>query len=91
MTKWEEIKDVFNWGHIRKRGAGWFIRNVVNLIDDPFDQFKHWFHGLQICILNAKYRCTAYMKNRPGTRWSISRIDELDPDANNTIRIWCKK
>jgi hypothetical protein len=65
----------------------WFI----NRIDDPYDNFKHWFHGLQVCLFNKRwYSCTAYMSSKPGTHWSIKRQDKYNPNVNNTIHIGCK-
>lgn len=41
MSKWQEFKDLFQRG----RALGWYARNFINLIDDPWDNFKHWLNG----------------------------------------------
>ncbi|NIP55191.1 MAG: hypothetical protein GWO26_25030 [Phycisphaerae bacterium] len=50
------------------------IRWFINRIDDPFDNFKHWWYGYHKWF-GVWFKCTAYMKNKPGTRWSIKRVD----------------
>jgi hypothetical protein len=67
------------------------IRWIINKIDDPIDNFKHFWHGLEICIWKRMYKCSAHMKNKPGTKWSIKQIDAFDPDANRHITIFCKR
>lgn len=67
-----------------------WMKWIINRLDDPFDNFKHWFHGLEVCLWGKIYKCRAYMANSPGTKWSIRRVDRHDPDANNSIRIGCK-
>jgi hypothetical protein len=64
-----------------------WLRWLINRIDDPFDNFKHWWHGLEICWYSQWYKCEAYMKNKPGTKWRIYKIDKPNPNANNHIWI----
>jgi len=76
--KWEEVKKLFQRG----QSLNWYLRNFINLIDDPFDAAKEWIHcrplpfGLQLNI-------SFLMKNRP-TTWDIIRksgtYDNCDPD-----------
>lgn len=51
------------------------IRWVINRIDDPFDNFKHWWHGHEFKLFGRCYKGRAYMANKPGTYWGIKRID----------------
>ena len=45
-SKWDEIKDYFsNW---TKEDWGWRWKNFVNIIDDPWDDMKHWLNGRKI-------------------------------------------
>jgi hypothetical protein len=59
-----------------KGGVKWFI----NRIDDPFDNFKHWWHGRKWKVFGRCYQTWAYMSNHPHTRWKIERIE---CDENN--------
>lgn len=66
-----------------------WMKWIINRIDDPFDNLKHYLHGLEICLWGRIYKIRVYMSNNPG--WTgIKRIEKHDPDANNVIRIGCK-
>lgn len=56
-SKWQEFKELFQRG----KSIGWYFRNFINLIDDPFDNFKHWLNG-EHCLV------------RWGTFWIIFEI-----------------
>lgn len=53
-----------------------WLRWTINRIDDPWDNFKHWLKGEhhwfnhRVC-----WKGDAYMANKPGTKFSIKRID----------------
>jgi hypothetical protein len=50
------------------------VRWVINRLDDPFDNFKHWWKG-EHKWFGMCFKCDAYMVNRPGTKWSIKKVD----------------
>lgn len=49
----------------------WF-KWIINRIDDPFDNFKHWWCGKHVWF-GICFECEAYMKNRPNSKWSIKK------------------
>ena len=59
MGKWAELKELFEKGH----SVEWYLRNFVNLIDDPFDNFKHWLNG-EHCIFGWCFRLRIPMRGR---------------------------
>ena len=52
-----------------------WMKWTINRIDDPFDNFKHWWHGHEWTVFGRRYKTTAYMSNKPGTKWAIKRMD----------------
>jgi hypothetical protein len=43
MSKWEEFKQLLDFN--RWDSFGHWLKNVINLVDDPIDNFKHWLNG----------------------------------------------
>jgi hypothetical protein len=64
-----------------------WMKWTINRLDDPFDDFKHYWHGLEIEWFGQWYKCSAYMANKPGTSWSIRKISMPSSDANRHLRI----
>jgi len=64
-----------------------WMKWVINRIDTPFDNFKHYWHGLEVEWFGQWYKCSAYMSNKPGTKWDVRKIDKPNPYANKHLRI----
>jgi hypothetical protein len=39
-SKWREFLNLFQRG----RSFSWYVRNAINLVDDPVDALKEWLH-----------------------------------------------
>ena len=67
-----------------------WLKKIVNVIDTPWDKFKHFLNGLELYIFGRYYKFRTKMGNKPGSKWSVKRIDEFsDPNkTNRQYRLW---
>jgi hypothetical protein len=83
MTKWEEFKKLFQRG----RSFGWYVRNFLNLIDDPVDKIKEKLH-CHALPFGRQLNISFLMQNRK-TTWDIIRrqghYDNCDPEDLSEI------
>jgi hypothetical protein len=67
----EDAKELFNINNIRRFGVRWFLRNLVNLVDDYPDWVKEKLHGMKLPF-GYELNISFFMRNRP-TTWNIIR------------------
>lgn len=53
------------------------LRKLINILDDPLDNFKHWWRGYHV-IFGKTYYFDCYMSNVPNSKWKIERTKYHD-------------